>query len=658
MRKIWISFLLLFLSLQTSSAQEIDSEEVFSEEAYFFPEIKPQLSVSGGYRFVHSSGSAKVDEHEYLHNSLSFGSEARFFSFPHRLYLDIDLKNKNDYFGELNYAYKDLVVLKGLNRTLYHNLDSIRLFDLDPNTLWSAVYMDNTDDEYGVKAAMTNLFLRFKTPDFPFHVYMDWKFLERKGSQQQRALLGSGYYNNLIRTVHRREIDWQTENMTVGANSHLGVVEVDFSHSEKRFDAKEDRIIYDIYGPAGFNPVNFIRQGGVYPHNNTPGMKGSSNTLKMHSSYTGGLVASATLSNMSRENNYSGAKTEYFIGAGEITWIPFTRLAVFIKYRHKETDIDNPDSVTITDISGAGNSYTYKIKPSVSSSTSNFSGTVRYKPFSLLTLRADYAHDIIKRDNSAEWRLPESTYRNTFSVAADAKISKGLHIKGKFSHKETDHPAYNIEPDRSDEGKVSVTWIPAGRINTLLSYSISRQDREDLYFVDSSGNSIEGNEKREVRQDKLLGSVTFLIGRNLSMTTSYSYMHNRIKQDLLSYSSNPPFTGISDFFIPHKDKIHNYSVDFTYSPKNSMSYSAGISHTISKGMCYAGNSEFESLALFSDLKIKETVFQAAVEYRFKNGLLAGISYKHIDFNDVIDNPYDDVNDGRANLILVKISKRW
>ena len=39
------------------------------------------------------------------------------------------------------------------------------------------------------------------------------------------------------------------------------------------------------------------------------------------------------------------------------------RLAVFLKYRHKDVDIDNPGSVTITDRLNPLNTYTYAVAP-------------------------------------------------------------------------------------------------------------------------------------------------------------------------------------------------------------------------------------------------------------------------------------------------------
>ncbi len=64
-------------------------------------------------------------------------------------------------------------------------------------------------------------------------------------------------------------------------------------------------------------------------HNLIPELKSSTNTLKLHTSYTGGLVASATLSQTDKENRDSGAKADYLFAAGDVTWMPMTAADLF-----------------------------------------------------------------------------------------------------------------------------------------------------------------------------------------------------------------------------------------------------------------------------------------------------------------------------------------
>lgn len=630
------------------AAQSANSEPAEQEGAYAFPVIKPEIYVYGGYGFISTEGSERAAEYEYLHSSPAFGGELRMFSFPHRFHLDLNIKNKKDFFGDVTYMYKDVVRFRGISTSLFHNLENVRLIDLDPSTLSPGVDVRDADQKYGIRSGMNSVFLRFKTPDYPFHLYLDGSLIERNGSQQQRSLLGSGSFNNVVRASQSREIDMDTKNVTLGMNTHLGPVEIDLSHGEKRFSTDGDKVLYDFYSASA------ARAAGVFPHNMIPELKGSSNTIKLHTSYTGRLVGSATFSKIDRENTDSNVKADYFIGAGEISWMASPRLAVFLKYRHKEIDVDTPATVAITDRTNPLNSYIYPVEPAISSITDSAAAIVRYRPVSGVTVRAEYGFEDIRRTVSSEWDVPQSTQRNTLSLSTDIRVAKGVSLKARYAHKYIENPAYNYEPDNSDEGRMSVSWLPAPRLNTLLSYIVTREKRDDLRFTDTPDAR-----NREVNRNRVLWTLTYLLMKDLSVTGSYSYMSDKTEQDIAF--RDPAGVAQVDPFVPNTETMHNYGLDLTYLPKNNISLSTGVSYTISRGAFYPSDINLlqpVSIASFAQLKTKELACSLSGEYRFKGGFAAGVQYRYSNFDDVLDNPYDDVEDGRAHLILLTLSKRW
>ena len=664
MKKILsVLFLLVMISGGTAYAQDqapLDTghdtpvtTETPSDEAYRFPFIAPEGMAFGGYSLVNLDGSTRADEYEYLNDSVTLGGSLSGFHFPHRYHLDLDFRNKNDYFADVGYAYKDVILFRGINRTLYHNLDNILLVGpsatIDPNGAALApagtqgVYIKSADQNYGVKWSMSTVFLRFKTPDYPFHVFLDGSIIEKDGTVEQRFLGGAGSFSNIVRTSETRDLDWETKNLTVGTNAHLGPVEVEVSHGEKRFDPGGTNVLYNYYS-AGSS-----RNEGIFAHNLVPDLKGSSNTLKIHTSYTGRLVASATFTKIDRENRDSNAKADYFIGAGEVTWTAATNLALFVKYRHKETDIDNPSSVTVANLSNPADIYTYSVRPSISSITDTASATARYRPISGLTLRAEYDYDHIRRENFEEWGLPEKTGYNTASLSADIRLVRNLNLRTGYTHKEINNPAYNVEPDHSDEGHATVSWTPIEKITTFLSYSVAKETRDDLNTVGSTAAR-----NRDVNRDSVMGAVTYLLSEKVSMTASYTYLHDKIRQDIILGSHLEPF-------VPDTDMAHSYGLTVNYIPADRVSLTAGANYTISTGAFSLTDPALLqplSVAALSELKLRETDCSVSGEYTFKKGFAASIQYRYLNVNDVLDNPWDDVQDGTAQIVLLTLSKRF
>ena len=645
----YIAFLFLLITTGVSLANEAEYTE------YEFPYIEPGKYLAGGYRFVDHSGSEMAGEYEYLHDSISLGGELRVFTYPHRLHIDADLRNKKDYFGELRYAYKDILYFRGINRTLVHNLDNIRLLDLDTATLSPGVDIRDADKRYDLQSGITSFFLRFKNPEFPSHIYLGGSILQKDGDQQQKSMSGSGYFNNIVRTSQSRDVDQQTKNIIVGLNSHLGTIEMDISHEEKRLDINADHVLYDSYGDA-----DSIRSGGIFPHNLIPELKGSTNTINIHSSYTGSLVASATFTNTKRENSDSNARADYLMAAGNLVWMPMPKLTFFLKYKHNERDIENIDTVAIPDVcsplNNVGNNYSCTIKPPLSSITDTVSGIVRYRPFKGIILITEYSLEEIEREHSDRWGLPGSTKTSAVSLAADIRILKGVNIKSDYLHKDKKNPAYNTDADHSDEAKLSVTWKYGARVYSLLSYTISREMRDDLDFNDNISAK-----DRDVRKDRFLGSITTHVSNDFSLTTSYLYMRNKVNQDIHYRSGITPEIFLSDSSVPYQDSADDYSVVLSYAPVDNMNFDAGISHTIIKGTFYPSNQDLlepVSVAAFSEFKAKETVYSAGGEYRFRTGYITGLKYRYTDLNEVTKNSHDDIKDGKLHVVLLTISKRW
>jgi len=118
------------------------AEEYSPQEHYVFPSIRPVIRLSAGYRLTGLDGSPRAEEYEYLHSSPTAALSVEAYPFPHRLHIDLDFKNRKDYFADIGYAYEDLVLFRGINRTLFHNLDAVTLIDGDPSTASPGVSID------------------------------------------------------------------------------------------------------------------------------------------------------------------------------------------------------------------------------------------------------------------------------------------------------------------------------------------------------------------------------------------------------------------------------------------------------------------------------------------------------------------------------------
>lgn len=643
-------FLILFISvLCYPSSGESEEENSYEETVYVyeFPEISPELYIKPAYSFVEHKDSPRAGEFYYLHSSLAGEIFLKAFPFPHRVHLEFEALNKKDYFGDIRYAFKDIALLRGLFRGLYHNLDNRLLIDSGPLSQYTVERKD-AGQEYGTFNNISSFFLRFKIPDYPLHFFADARTVKREGTAQQRFL--SYYFSPpppiFNRISIQRDIDWESKSLNIGTNTHLGPVEMELTHAEKRLDVNGDSILENSYG------------GTLYPHNLMPDLKGSATTFKVHTSYTGQIVASATLSSAERVNEISGAKADYLIAAGDFTYMPHPAFTVFLRYRHRQADLDNPDFIPVNYLGYSAYSSPIPVRPSIDSTADAVTFTIRYRAMRGLTFYSEYSAERIDRNNADQWNLPSETVKNTFSLSANIKPLNTLDLKTKYIHQDIDSPAYNNQPDTSDEGRLQINWNPVKGVNGLFMYNITWQKREELDYIDNISAVQKINVKdRYVRKDKFFGSLTLLLRENLTVTTNFSYICNRTDQTIIYDSISSPPDYYIDEGILYSDKAYIYGLSLNYIPKDRINLNLDITHTISKGTFSPGPliSNINSIKeLETEADIRQTGLGARLNYDLKRGWSADMRYSFIDYNDRRDN----TQDGRFHMIFAGISKKW
>lgn len=647
-----------------ASAEEISTPA----HDYVFPTIEPEVYIRTGYRYIHLSGDRKVSEFEFPHSSLTVGGELRIVKERHRLHLDVEYRNQKDYEGDVAYAFKDLVLFRWINSTLFHNLDNTPPVDLDPATAaTAAVQVFDQGKKYGKTVGLNSLLLRLKLPDFPAHLYIEGFFVDKNGTQQQKFLGGqASIRSGTIRVSEKRDIDLETRIYTVGVNSHLGPIEVDYAHSEKRLNVGQSDPVYTYLNPStGVPPL--LPLGGAYAHNGMPELKSSTDTLKIHTTYTGQIAASAALSKTGKENRENSAQADFLYGAADFTYMPADRITVFLKYRHKESELESPGLAYITNLT-SGDVYSSKVYQPISSVSDMYSASIRFRALPNITLKGEINIEDIRRENNEEWNTPDSTEKTTMLLSSDMKLHKNLKLKLKYTHKSINDPAHNIEPEASDELYASLSWNPVKNLTTFLSYANRHESRDSVHYLYTlSGIEYEAVVgERKVDDERLTGVVNYMLLNNLSITGSYAFGRTTTKQDIMyscntggCFGADPAGTPYADPMVPFRTVFQTFGLDLTYQPFSSLSLNGGLSHTTAQGRFSPSNLLGQnSIDDFSELKTRETIYSASGEYRLRNGFGIGLNYRYATFKDAYDNMLDDVKDGRAHIVFLTLSKKW
>jgi opacity protein-like surface antigen len=651
MKKTILIFIVFMLWVSLAAAEQAASEKTSEAQSTETPGTDFEGRIGVGYRWMTQSGNPIAGEYDFIKSAPTGALDLEYDPLPHRFVLESYFLNHKDYFGEMDYAYKDVVLFNGYVRDMFHNLNH---YSFGPPSTTPGVSFTDKDPgaEYGIENQLRRAFIRFKTPDFPFHLYAEVLTVDREGTIQQRFL--REFEGEAAKVSESRDIDWNTQQVRVGANSHLGPVEVDYSHMEKKFEVIGNKELFDVYPPST-TPV---------PHNLTPELKSSSDTIKIHSSYSGRLVLSGTYTSGDKKNEDSGAKVNFWNSAGDITYMPVTSVIMAVKYRHYNIDATNPDVVNNVTPTGTA---VVNVRDAISSSRDVITGTLRYRATDRLTLKGEYVEDTIDRtrgtlgtslpsppaNTEAFWDVPERTTKGTAKLGLAYRVMNKVTLRADYSRTSVDNPAYDTDPDKSQSARASITWMPTPRFNSLLSYSAVRESR-DLLGAPLGGGS------REAARDQGLASFTVVVGDRSSITVSYAYFKNKIDQTITYQDGTLPTTTplVLEPGVPYDDVANVVSIALDVAPVDRVNLTASASRSYSRGnftLDGAGTvTNVAGIAELSSLKVIDSTYAAGIEMQNSKYVSSELRYQYRKYDDQID----DTQDGTVKTVLATLSMKW
>jgi opacity protein-like surface antigen len=625
MKKTILLIVIVVLLAGSASAQTSAAGSQFLELPTPF-----EAEVGIGYRWVSQDGNPRAGQYEWLHSSPAGKAIIEWDPLPHRFLFETFIQNEKDYWTEMNYAYRDLLMFNVLSRSLYHNLDHYSLGQDDPATPSPSTVDFNPFDKYGMQDAMLTGLVRFKTPDFPFHVYLEAKSWEKHGTVQQRFLRSfSGGYNKASQS---RKRDLETTEAKGTINSHVGPVEVEYSHTQKKFKDTQDKVLYDTTTVT-------------YDHNLIPNLESSVDTIKVHTSHTGRISASATYSSGDKKNTDSSTRADFTNAAADFTWIPTKDVTASVKYRHHEVDEDTPAAVSDALVSPTP----LPVRQAISSKKDALSGMVRYRATQKLIVRAEYLMDKLSRDNATAWGLDQDITKNTVRLGFTYRVTNRIQFRGDATYQTADVPANSIDPtypDKTESARGWLTWVPASWFNAQLSAGMVHEERSNL------GAPFAGERKAD--RSRVLGSVMFLPGKKTAVTPSYAFYQNKQTGPIAYQDLAGAIT--SEGGVPYADTAHVASLTVSHAVTDVVLVTAEAAKSWSRGSWQnAGVVPGSSgIADYSNLKLDETVLGADVQLRYTKNVGTDFRYQYRNIDDILDNTQDGTN----QVLIATLTYRW
>jgi hypothetical protein len=634
-----------------------------------------------GYNFVTSDGyGGRAYEYGFLRSSRSGGLFYRSLTKDSNFDLEGNFLNRHDYHGDLLLDYQGDYRAHLRTESLFHNLDREILFApsfgagrTDAPTLADYSAVQDTPQAYGVSVSQDNADFRYRLHNYPLHVNLGYWRLVREGNIQQR--FSDASFEGTPDTIYavRRHVDQLTQEGRVGIDAHLGFIDLIYDLRVRVFRDQEP---VPFAGYVSRNDIHGTpeRVGGFHQHNENPDASLISNTVKLHSALSGGLVAAGSYSIEQRENHSrlsdtrggKGITATLHNAAGDLVYTPGKEYSFSVKYRRQELDYDRPGLV----VSNNFVNPLQIVKPAMNLAKDIVTATASYHPRHDLSVVGEYKGEFLKRDNVSDlptplsWALPESTETHTGTLASYWRPAKGLRVSANYLYSTTDHPSYGASYQQKHEGRVLATYSRNGSWGTTANFIVRREWNNEVehflvnYPLDPLGYTPYPLTAREKESRNANLSFWFVPVERLTLGANYAYVQSQVDQSVL-------FTGVvvgSEAPSRYFNRSQVYGVNAAYALDENTDLSLMLQQVRTSSVFDPELKNFsatsDTLGVRDITRVNTVISEASArgEYRFTRALSSSLEYAVRDYNE--RNIFYRAYNGTVHTIFATVAGKW
>jgi len=503
---------------------------------YVPPGIPTELKLRLGYTQLFGSGSRRTAEYRAYRSSPAAEVELRALPYPHRTHLDLRFDNRDSYAFNGSYALTDLVQVRWVTEQVPHQLDPVTLVG-ESTAGRFRVEQSTAHDKPFVAAGLHSARLRFKLPDFPLHVYVEGFASGLHGQRNVRFLGDNGAWDDLVRVQQGRQVDWLTLNGMVGLNLHLGPLELDYAHRERFFSAgplELERSGVMPYVGHGERPgaVEYLPPGRdeavhVATHADT---RGRSDMLRVHSAYTGRIVAAAGIGQSTSENLASATAVGRTFGDATVTLIPIAPLTLSGAYRFA---VDHANSPTAQPIEQPLLATPAETMPNHLIERQAQTGSVkaRYRASDAVAVVALLERNAVTRGYADQWLVPRRTLLDRGKLAIDVRVGSTLELGASVARRQIRAPANNVEDEVTTIGAVLGRWSVARGTRLQAGYELERGYGHELRYAVADAPSPAGS--RDFTRHNAHAALTAALSQEVVVSVFGAYLATNTEQVIL-----------------------------------------------------------------------------------------------------------------------------
>lgn len=533
-----------------------------------------------------------------------------------------------DHSARVDLRYKTLVNATATSQGFPHNQEHLSLPGATGETPPEYLPEDqDPGDDYQKGISEQALQLRSGPPEYPAHVRAMVRRYAVSGETQQ-TFLDANRTTNFDNISQTRDLDQTTTEAEGGADAHLGYGMVSYAYNYTQFRNDENDPEY-LYGAA----IHGAHPGGISAHNTYPDAHAWEHVVRLSSTQTGQVVASANLSVGRVENEDSEVGRDYYRGEVDLTWRPRTWVSTLLRYRrtHKQDDVsDTAEALR----EAAGLPAEYQVDED------RYSASVTLRPVARLTLRGDAIRTEYVRTDAEGYAMPANSRKHEWKASAFYRPMRRVSLRGAYQLLLAD-----------DETALATTPTKAQRWQAWAGL-------QPWWFLALNGSwlSVDAENEDANREDQRTvaqANLTLTPMASFSIGGFASRFHNEVTAAV--NVSDGVTVRRADDSAPYEATGTQYGAFANWQASERLTLRGQISWLTADGSFSTNSATFGDLGQYSEFDAQQWDLAFDVGYAWENGWGLNGRLVKSDYQQDGAQPEDDEDILEGKLVL---SKRW
>jgi hypothetical protein len=613
-----------------------------------FPELPPELNLELGFRYLEIEGAGRVREYGASKSFPVLDLHGSYYTLTQRMHAELRIDSPSDFDADVAYRFKNLFAFRGMVNGLRRNLDRFSLVDLGADQRFTITDQTRaaqpTSDTIAVQAEG-----RLFAPGYPAKLFVKAWVFKRKRDADMRMLGGSGYFDALDRFDVSHRLETLQTRLDVGANAHVGPVELEYAH------------VFDAFTRSSHVPKLAFTAGTLAGTDQlvdmVPAVTGSRDTIKLHTAATGRLVLAVTGGRESRENRETGASGTIWSGTATLRATPAERFTLGARYDVRASDWHLPATITVADSSLNLSAGPYTGVRPMSGVTQTLRTNATYRPSRLVSLLGEWSLEDKQRSNAEDWHVAKRTVRDTYGGRLMVRPSTAFELGAGYKYETVDSPAYNWDPTSSHRVTANLKVRPLAAVTASATYELVRHQRNNLQLTIPGTTVVDGAAR--ITSHNVFATVT-VVAEQTSLSIAYGYQQFDDRQTMIYQTFAFEGAGFLADRADYASQAHLVALDLSHAVSESLSVGGRGSWSSSESHLDPSLSEAlapVSLGTFSSQLIVQTRVEVYTRYAIGSswGVRLSGGFDQITYD---RSQYNPARDGKAYSVAASVQKSW